>query len=261
MVGANLVASLERLADIERARKFHETPEEAAAHGFLDSLELQLYWTIRLLIKRHLFVYSPYEVIYCAEELINTMHNSAMQPRVSTPFDLHSLALASMTLLEASVLSDYASECWEYIRKVEEILDRRAKYNAEAGEFEDIFSTPGWDAKIRAFIDWKKSANRTQESSGTDANLRNAAPPMGPTEQRSLQHLADLAVGAEGTVSANTSSPPPVLPPTDNAAGPSGLNATSPNLQPQGRTFVDFTALTKEGYLNVFSGLIYRRLR
>lgn len=274
MVGANLVASLERLAEVERARQFRETPEEAAAHGFLDNLEPQLYWTIRLLIKRHIFVYSPYEVIYCAEELVNEMHKSTTQPRLPTPFDLHSLALASMTLLEAVVLPEYANECWESLKKVEEILDHRAKHTSEAGEFEDIFATPGWDAKIRAFLDWRRSNNKaTLETSAPDANLKNAsstAPPpvMGPNEQRSLQHLADLAVGAEGTVSANASSPPPALPPTENpAAGPSSaLNATTstpsavpPSTHPQGRIYVDFTLLTKEGYLNVFSGLVYRR--
>src|SRR5699024_10590261 len=95
-----------------------------------------------------------------------------------------------------------------------------------------------------------------------DPNLNKSSSstaPMGPNEQRSLQHLADLAVGAEDSVaaSANASTPPPALPSTENT--------TSPNLasaQPQqGRVVVDFTLLTKEGYLNVFSGLIYRRSR
>lgn len=263
VVGANLVASLERLAEIERARKFRETPEEATAHNFLDNLEAQLYWTIRLLIKRHLFVYSPYEIIYCAEELINEMHKATPQPRLPSPFDLHSLALASMTLLEATVLPEYASGCWTSLKKVEEILDRRAKHTAEEGEFDNIFGASGWDAKIRAFLEWRQSNSKIQEEADTKNALQ--PPVMGPNEQRSLQHLADLAVGAEGSVSANASSPPPALSTENMAGASSGFSATSPSAPPptqaHGRIFVDFTALTKEGYLNVFAGLASRKSR
>ena len=259
MVGANLAASLERLTEIQDLRGFH-APEELPSNSFLESLQNQLHWTIRLLIKRHIFVYSPYEIIYSAEEVIDELHKATMQSRLATPFDLHSLALASMTLLEATVLPEYANECWDGLNKVEEILDRRAKRNAGAAEFEDVFTTPGWDTKIRIFLEWRRI--KSQESQLQDHNLNkssSSAAPMGPNEQRSLQHLADLAVGAEDSVAANTnaSTPPPALPSTENT--------TSPNLasaQPQqGRVVVDFTLLTKEGYLNVFSGLIYRRSR
>jgi hypothetical protein len=259
MVGANMVASLERLTQVEDFHQSNETLEGAASQSFLESLQNQLDWTIRLLIKRHIYVYSPYEIIYSAVEVINEMHKSSMQSRLTTPFDLHSLALASMTLLEATVVPEHANECWDALKKVEEILDHRAK--PEATEFGDIFATPGWDSKIRIFLEWRRT--KSQESQLHDPNLTksgSAAPPvMGPNEQRSLQHLADLAVGAEGTVATNAGSPPPVL------GAENSLNATSPNLtsvsQLQGRLVVDFTLLTKEGYLNVFSGLIYRRSR
>ncbi|THC98882.1 hypothetical protein EYZ11_001660 [Aspergillus tanneri] len=263
MVGANLLASLERLAEVEDFRPPTSIPEESESQNFLESLQNQLYWTIRLLIKRHIFVYSPYEIIFSAEELINELHKASTQSRLITPFDIHSLALAAMTLLEATVLPEYANECWDALKKVEEILDHREKRSAEAAEFGDIFATPGWDSKIRVFLEWRRT--KAQESQAQDPNLNksgSAGPPvMGPNEQRSLQHLADLAVGAEGSVAANSGSPPPpALASTDN-----NLNATSPNLgpvaQPHGRVVVDFTLLTKEGYLNVFSGLIYRRPR
>ena len=267
MVGANLVASLERLAEMEDVFKVHELPENSITRPLFESLQAQLYWTVRLLIKRHVFVYSPYEIIYCAQEVINELHRATLQSRLPTPFDLHSLALASMTLLEATVLPELANDCWESLSKVEEILDRRLKQSLEAGEFANIFGTPGWDAKIRVFLEWRRTKSQEiqlQEAVGGGLNKTGAgAPPvMGPNEQRSLQHLADLAVGAEGSVSQNASSTPPP-----------GLSAdqgdTSPNLAPQlsqshgfaGRVVVDFTMLTKEGYLNVFSGLIYRRSR
>lgn len=265
MVGANLVASLERLADMEDIFKIHELPENTTTRPLFESLQAQLYWTVRLLIKRHVFVYSPYEIIYCAQEVINELHKANLQGRLATPFDLHSLALASMSLLEATVLPEHANECWDSLLKVEEILDRRSKRTASAGEFGNIFGTPSWDAKIRVFLEWrriKSQESQLQESIGAAAKRTGSQPPMGPNEQRSLQHLADLAVGAEGSVSQNApSTPPPGL------SGDHG--EASPNLAPQlaqshggnGRVIVDFTMLTREGYLNVFSGLIYRRNR
>lgn len=269
IIGANLASSLERLSEVQDLRGYH-APEESSPDSFLESLQNQLYWTIRLLIKRHIYVYSPYEIIYSAEEVINELHKATFQSRLATPFDIHSLALASMTLLEASVLPEYASECWDALDKLEEILDRRSKRATGGPEFHDVFATPGWDHKIRIFLEWRRA--KAQESQLQDpsspvttgkasAGAGAGAAPLGPNEQRSLQHLADLAVGAEGSVataSANPSTPPPppALPSTDN---------TSPNVQTQpqshGRVVVDFTLLTKEGYMNVFSGLIYRRPR
>ncbi|PYH89160.1 hypothetical protein BO71DRAFT_114049 [Aspergillus ellipticus CBS 707.79] len=260
MVGANLIASLERLTEIGDFRKPFDNLEEATPHTFIDSLQNQLYWTVRLLIKRLIFVYSPYEIIYAAEEVINEMHKANMQSRLTTPFDLHSLALASMTLLESTVLPEFANQCWEALKKVEEILEYRSKRTSELGEFGDIFATGGWDAKIHVFLEWRRA--KAQENQLQDPNLvksGSAAPPvLGPNEQRSLQHLADLAVGAEGQVAGTVSSPPPAMSTEHN------MNATSPNMvspQLQGHMVVDYTLLTKEGYLNVFSGLIYRRAR
>ncbi|RAH74442.1 putative C6 finger domain protein [Aspergillus aculeatinus CBS 121060] len=271
LVANSMAARLELLgeaAEVGDYRRPSENVEDGAPSSFLDSLQNQLYWTLRLLIKRHIFIYTPYEIIYAAEEVVNEMHRASSQYRLTSPFDIHSLALASMTLLEATVLPEYANECWDLIKKVEEILDHRAKRAAESGEFGDIFYTPAWDTKIRTFIEWRRT--KAQESQFHDSTIGgggvksgSAAPPvLGPNEQRSLQHLADLAVGAEGQVAAatNASSPPPVIPPAENH-----LTATSPNLasgaQPQGRMVVDFTLLTREGYLNVFAGLIYHRSR
>jgi hypothetical protein len=244
--------------------QIHELPENTSTRPLYESLQAQLYWTVRLLIKRHVFVYSPYEIIFCAQEVINEMHKSTMQDRLPSPFDLHSLALASMTLLEATVLPEHATECWGALEKVEKILDRRSRRASEGAEFDNIFGTPEWDAKIRIFIEWRRI--KSQESQLQEAEIGGLAksqqPVMGPNEQRSLQHLADLAVGAEGSVGQNAPATPP--PGLSHEQG-----ETSPNLNPQlaqsqvgsGRVVVDFTMLTKEGYLNVFSGLIYRRTR
>ncbi|KAJ5105625.1 hypothetical protein NUU61_002972 [Penicillium alfredii] len=267
MVGVNLVASLERLAEMQDVFSIHELPENTTTRPLYESLQSQLYWTVRLLIKRHVFVYSPYEIIYCAQEVINEMHKSTMQARLPSPFDLHCLALASMTLLEATVLPEHANGCWDSLEKVEEILDCRSKRTTEATEFDNVFGTPGWDVKLRIFLEWrrvKSQESQLQDAVSSGPTKGSAQPPvMGPNEQRSLQHLADLAVGAEGSVSQNApSTPPPGLSSTEHGD-------TSPNLAPQlvqshggpGRVVVDFTLLTKEGYLNVFSGLIYRRSR
>ncbi|KAL4909006.1 hypothetical protein BDW74DRAFT_76258 [Aspergillus multicolor] len=261
VISANLAAALERLSALD---DFRGASEDGSSHGFIESLQTQLYWTTRLLIKRHIFVYSPYEIIFSAEEVINELHKATLESRQATPFDIHSLALATMTLLEASVLPEYSNECWDALSRVEDILDRRGKRALQSSEFGDIFHTESWDAKIRLFLEWRRT--KSQETQLHDPNLGKlgSAPPpvVGPNEQRSLQHLADLAVGAEGSVAANISPPPPsAIPSTENH----NMTAASPNLgssaPPQGRIVVDFTLLTKEGYLNVFAGLIYRRSR
>lgn len=254
VVGNNMVSAIERLNREDSELTSFITQEEMASNPFLESLSNQLFWTVRLLMKRHVFVYSPYEIIHCAEALMDAMHKATLSSRLATPFDLHSLCLATMTLLEATVLPEFANECWEALKKLDAILDYRAERATAPAEFEEIFSTPGWDAKLRLFTEWRRA--KVQESQIQDANATlarrnsNVAPPMGPNEQRSLQHLADLAVGAEGSV--GNASPPP-----ENPAGP-----TSPKLapfQPSGRIAVDFTMLTHKGYLNVFAGLIYSR--
>ncbi|CAG8214343.1 unnamed protein product [Penicillium nalgiovense] len=264
IIGANLVSSLERLAEMEDIFQIHELPENSTTRPLYESLQAQLYWTVRLLIKRHVFVYSPYEIIFCAQEVVNEMHKSTMQSRLPSPFDLHSLALASMTLLEATVLPEHANECWATLEKVEDILDRRSKRAAEGSEFDNIFGTPEWDAKIRIFLEWRRI--KSQETQLQEAEIGSLAksqqPVMGPNEQRSLQHLADLAVGAEGSVGQNAPSTPP--PGLSNEQGEAEQNLAPQLTQSQngsGRVVVDFTMLTKEGYLNVFSGLIYRRTR
>ncbi|KAJ6161206.1 hypothetical protein N7470_004602 [Penicillium chermesinum] len=210
MVGANLVASLERLAEMEDIFNVQELPEHA--RSLFESLQSQLYWTVRLLIKRHVFVYSPYEIIYCAREVVSELHRATLQQRLATPFDLHSLALASMTLLEATVLPEHAEECWESLAKVEEILDSHAKLASESSEFGYIFGTPGWDNKIRVFLEWRRAKSQESELQGAVSGEKRAGssvpPLMGPNEQRSLQHLADLAVAADGSVNQNPSTPP-----------------------------------------------------
>jgi hypothetical protein len=171
-----------------------------------------------------------------------------------------------MTLLEATVLPEHGTECWDSLEKVEEILDHRSKRSTNASEFEDIFGTPGWDSKIRIFLEWRRAKaqeSQLHESGSLSKTGSSSHPPMGPNEQRSLQHLADLAVGAEGSVAQNASAtPPPGLSSTEH--GEASLNLAPQLAQSHtgvGRVIVDFTMLTKEGYLNVFSGLIYRRLR
>jgi hypothetical protein len=242
--------------------QIHELPENSSTRPLYESLQAQLYWTVRLLIKRHVFVYSPYEIIFCAQEVINEMHKSTMQSRLPSPFDLHSLALASMTLLEATVLPEHASECWSTLEKVEEILDRRSKRAAEGSEFDNIFATPEWDSKIRIFLEWRRIKSQESQLQEADLDAKPQQPVMGPNEQRSLQHLADLAVGAEGSVGQNAQSTPP--PGLVSEQGEADQNLAPQLTQSQGgsgRVVVDFTMLTKEGYLNVFSGLIYRRTR
>ncbi|KAJ5923294.1 hypothetical protein N7454_008539 [Penicillium verhagenii] len=258
--GKRLIFDHENLAE-EDLFKIQELPENTATRMLLESVHTQLYWTVNLLLKRHLFFYSPQEVVRCAEELTNELYRATLQSRLPTPFDMHSLAIASMTLLEATVLPEVSDKCWDSLSKVEEILNQRENLTNEMGEFKNILGTPGWDTKIRVFLEWRRAKFQASQLQESVAKAASGLPPpvMGPNEQRSLQHLADLAVGAEGSVGQGTSGTPP--------PGLGEQDEPSPSIAPRlaqshvnaGYQTVDFTMLTKEGYLNVFSGLIYSR--
>lgn len=214
--------------------------------GYIEALGPQVYWTVNLYITRFLYVFAPYEVIHSAEALVKEMHKDVLTTRILSPIDIYSLSLAVITLLEASKLPHCAEFCWKILGDVEQILDRRAQATANAGEFEDIFSTPQWDQQLRAWIAAEKSGHslnkentsteETENQSSTNninpatnnANnntVSSSQPPLGLNEQRSLQHLADLAVGAEGTATNEDGSAPPA--PSTSASGSAAAAAAA----------------------------------
>jgi hypothetical protein len=254
-VRSTLVHLLTRLLDVEGSYIGREEVNGAA--GFLKGLGPQVYWTVNLILSRELYVTSPYEVLHAAEAVVKEMHKDVAAPRLPSPIDLHSLSLATLSLLEGSQMPLYSGFCWEVLGKIEQILDLRESATSQAGEFENIFATPHWDRLIRSWIEKKRSLQNDGEPGGAGGqtsavpNPSNAPPPiLGPNEQRSLQHLADLAVGAEGVAAAaaSPSSPPPSGANMNFDAGP-GAGSGSGSLS----TFVDFTLALKKGYLRVIS--------
>lgn len=248
----SLQCHLERLYELERSYELNDRIQIPSS--YLTAIGPQIFWTLSLVVSRHLYLYSPYEVLYCAEAVIKEMHKQ-VPDRQTTPLDLYSLVLATMTLLEGTELPAYNSLAWEVIGKVEQVLDRRAKAASDAGEFENLFATPTWDNRLRALIDNKRARDHSGSGPGASSalNANGPAPPLvGPNEQRSLQHLADLAVGAEGAV-AGASSPPPTGATADGVAAPpfGGQQASQQNTQ----VSVDFTLLTKRGFMNVLAAL------
>lgn len=174
------------------------------------------------------------------------MHKDVLTTRIPSPIDIYSLSLAVITLLEASKLPLCAEFCWKVLGDVEQILDRRAQANNTAGEFEDLFSTPQWDQQLRAWIAAEKSShvpnkentttegteNQSSTHNGTSAtnNANNntassSQPPLGLNEQRSLQHLADLAVGAEGSATNEDGNAPHA--PSTSASGSAAAAAAT----------------------------------
>jgi hypothetical protein len=251
----SLYGQLTRVRDVERFQLDGSSDRLNSVH--LETLSPLIYWSITLLLKRHLFTYAPAEILYPAEVIVDLLQ----RPSPSSPFDIHSLALATITLLEITDIPDLANDAWESLEKVLQLLGHREKQTTEAREFTNLFPTPGWDAAIRSFIETKLAKSRSGQqqpnSNSTAANASTAPPVVGPSEQRSLQHLADLAVGAGGGPG-NASSPPATA--TGNAAPDEkdSTLATGPvpmSPKPHHRVVIDFTRLTKKGYLNVFAGL------
>ncbi|KAK2740176.1 Glucose-responsive transcription factor [Onygenales sp. PD_40] len=259
-----MYGQLNRIKDVEQLQLNGTGDNISVAR--IEELSPLMFWFITLLLKRHLFTYTPSEILYPAEVIIDLLHReSQSQTPTSSPFHIHFLALAVVTLLEVTDLPDLANDAWESLEKALQVISQREKYSATAGEFENIFATPSWDSCIHAFVQAKLSKVKAGGAQGGPAG---SGPPLvGPTEQRSLQHLADLAVGAGG--GANPASPPPTSAShavggedKDTGAGASAPGDGSDGLPPAGTepkqtapAFVDFTRLTKKGYLNVLAGI------
>lgn len=245
-----LQSHLERLHELERSYELNDKIQIPSS--YIAAIGPQIFWTLSLVVSRHLYLYSPFEVLYCAEAVIKEMYKQ-IPDRQTTPLDLYSLVLATMTLLEGTELPAFSSWTWEVIGKAEQILDRRTKATSCAQEFENLFSSSAWDSRLRALIDNKRARDQSCHGISSALNGNGTAPPLvGPNEQRSLQHLADLAVGAEGAVP-GASSPPPTGAAADGVAG-----STFANQQPAQQTTqvsIDFTLLTKRGFMNVLAAI------
>ena len=271
-----MYGQLNRIKDVEQLHLDGSGDSLNVIH--IEALSPLMFWFITLLLKRHLFTYTPSEILYPAEVVIDILLNQSLSPNpLLSPFHLHFLALAVITLLEITDIPDLSNDAWESLEKALQIISHRETHTATAGEFENIFATSSWDATIRSSIERKLAKSRAGQqatpqvqnvgvSSATAAAPSGSAPPLvGPTEQRSLQHLADLAVGAGGGTAGGTSPPATgnvagddngsgtVNPPAAGAADGASLAIMEP--KQQSRVFVDFTRLTKKGYLNIFAGI------
>ncbi|KAL1960320.1 hypothetical protein VTO42DRAFT_8280 [Malbranchea cinnamomea] len=254
---------LNRLRDVEVLRL--EGSTDSASNAMNERLSPLIFWFITLLLKRHLCTFAPSEVLYAAEAIIDLLHKQSELPApVCSPFHYHFLALAVITLLEITDIPELANDAWVNLDKGLQVITQREKHAATAGEFEKIFATENWEACIRAFVEVKLTKVRggqfgAPQPATVAGGTAGATSVVGPTEQRSLQHLADLAVGAGGSAATNTSPPASAGNATggeDKDAGsalPEALPQQDGKQQGQQRVFVDFSLLTKKGYLNVLA--------
>ncbi|EFW21768.1 Glucose-responsive transcription factor [Coccidioides posadasii str. Silveira] len=247
-----LTGQLTRIRDIERLDLANTDPSIV---NTLENFSPLIYWSIHLLLKRHLYVYVPAELIYPSQVIVEIMKKQAENSTpISSPFHFHFLALAVITLLELTDIPELVSDVQEILEKALGVISLREKHAATAGEFEKIFATQNWENTIQLFIEARMNPlrQRAENQQSTGSHL-----PLGATEQRSLQHLADMAVGAGGKPGL-AGSPPATsagnIPPENKE----GSLSTAPALEEQKAdypVFIDFTELTKKGYLNVLAGI------
>ncbi|KMU83717.1 hypothetical protein CIHG_01500 [Coccidioides immitis H538.4] len=247
-----LTGQLTRIRDIERLDLANTDPSIV---NTLENFSPLIYWSIHLLLKRHLYVYVPAELIYPSQVIVEIMKKQAENSTpISSPFHFHFLALAVITLLELTDIPELVSDVQEILEKALGVISLREKHAATAGEFEKIFATQNWENTIQLFIEARMNQlrQRAENQQSTGSHL-----PLGATEQRSLQHLADMAVGAGGKPGL-AGSPPATsagnIPPENKE----GSLSTAPALEEQKAdypVFIDFTELTKKGYLNVLAGI------
>jgi hypothetical protein len=240
-----MFGQLNRVRDVEALS--HDTAGDPATASSIEAFSPLMFWFITLMLKRQLFTHFPSEIVYPAEAMLDLLQKQSELPNtVCSPFHHHFLALAVVTLLEATDVPEVSNDAWAALDKALHIVNEREKYAEADGEFEKIFVTQSWESCIRRFIVAKLTKARSGQPSQTGAT--GTQPLVGPSEQRSLQHLADLAVGAGGNTGGAGSSPPP----TSAGDKESDLLPVPDKQQRSGH--IDFSLLTKKGYLNILAG-------
>ncbi|WEW58209.1 Glucose-responsive transcription factor [Emydomyces testavorans] len=243
---------LTRIRDIERLDLANT---DAGTIHNIESFSPLVFWSIHLLLKRHLYIYVPAELIYPSQVLIEIMKKQTESPTpISSPFHFHFLALAIITLLELMDIHELVDDVQEILDKALGVISLREKHAATAGEFEKIFATQEWENTFRLFVEARK--NQMRQERPANQQLRGASQPLGATEQRSLQHLADLAVGAGGKPG-SAPSPPTTSSGNVSSENKEAMSNMAPGLEEHKEDyplFIDFTELTRKGYLNVFAG-------
>ncbi|KAI1970641.1 Glucose-responsive transcription factor [Ophidiomyces ophidiicola] len=246
-----LTGQLNRLRDIERLDFANIDPSTVNA---LENISPLVYWSIHLLLKRHLYIYTPAELLYPSQVIIEIMNKQTEDSTsISSPFHFHFLALAVITLLELMDIPELANDAQVILEKAVALISLREKHAATAGEFEKIFATQNWENTIQLFIETRIGQYR-QGRIGTHQGP-GANQPLGATEQRSLQHLADLAVGAgkPGNAGSRPTSTGDVS--TDKREATSNAAPCLEDPKEDFPAFIDFSELTKKGYLNVLAGI------
>ncbi|KAM5443752.1 Glucose-responsive transcription factor [Microsporum ferrugineum] len=250
-----LYGQLKRLKDIE---SWHETTEDNEMSTlYSESICPLLFWSLTLILKRQLYTSVPAEVLYPAEVILELLQQHSDPAKfIASPFHHHAMALAVMTLLEVTDLPELTTDAWISLDKALHILNQREKHASTADEFGNIFANRSWGECFRAMIEVKVASFRPNQQGGG---------PVGPNEQRSLEHLADLAVGAGGAAavaggSSEAQATRAGATATEDATSSSQANvaadaSTGQKDKADLRVYVDFTQLTKRGYLNVFAGL------
>ena len=199
-----------------------------------------------LLLKRYLHVLEPVQVLAVALESANILSQTPM----ASPIHIHFCALTTITLLETSDLENpsLAEKAYEGLADVKIALKRNILFPLRP---DDPDSRAG---NIISFIDAKprlhlpptlsKPPPQAVLTSKDEESASNGAPPaMNAQEQRSLQHLADLAVqkGTDG--------------PSEEIEGANGRSGGGHGNFGTGSPVLDFRLLATVGYLNVIPGI------
>ena len=205
--------------------------------------------TIDLLEKRLFTAREPATELWLSLHKVLELLDSNPHP---TPFTIHALVLATITLLEFLELPEYAEKTRESLNTVIGIVYRRGKQMTEANEFESPFATPIWDEKLGKMVqkrmevyDGKLSHAQNQPEQVQDES----------SVERSLQHLAEIAVGAGAGVATSSSPPATTGGPDDkDTAMDLGPTITSPRVSSV--HVLDFTRLVAAGYFNVLARFV-----
>lgn len=221
--------------------------------------EAQLY--ISLLLARHTFVNDPSEVLVLSQKLAGILSTDPVNPRgheasVARPLDLHLYTITGLTLLElidtddvdlVKSSQDALDELGHALEQVSERAHLRLQNRFDAGR-PDASSSLHWaDALLRIF-DARAKTNRSQRPSQTSTERTDST---NETQKDQKESPSVGSIEVKESIQVISTEQQYLINRLTNVAAIQNTIRTRDATM----TVVDFSLLTRRGYLNVLADL------
>ncbi len=221
--------------------------------------EAQLF--VSLLLARHSFVNDPSEILTLSRKLADVLHSDPVNPQgheppVARPLDVHLYGLTGLTLLElidtddAELVKPSQDALAKLCHALEQLSERahvRLQNTLDGGQADGSSSLHWADALLRV-IDAKGKIDQSQRPS--QSTTEGAESISEPRKDQKGSPVADITDAKESVQVISTEQQYLLSRLTNVAAMQNTIRTSGVTM-----TMVDFSLLTRRGYLNVLADL------